>query len=417
MGGGSGPSTNPTRLVPFEQEQDGTTKSCISITGDGTDIIRLAQNKNDPEAYFNPIMVNRTGEGYMVFIEKINDVAEDEQEISILTLSTGSPYKAKFETVVGTSESPYIRIQRGSLKNSKSTEQNLNGMSFYEFTTVNEDQLVKERDVQDGTFKYDFPLNASTKYFADFFQTESSFVLSDAEPTEMTASQSGRIMNVDAQDDSESLTANASVVGGIDDKAAIRAVYEMNPLTFTTTVSEKKQCVVSQFSDAKADPSISFYQDDTYGTNSLANTFNYTDSITTFPTSDGGFWDRNGLTEMQKITFLIDARDNEDTERPLGVTTEYPNSGLYLTQTATLIGAPTLDSNICGGTVLTGTDFVKLETDGDQLQPVKDKNEVVVAVSTIAMSGAGEVSCQTDDGIKVTWDKNGLTVNLPKDDN
>ena len=41
MGGGSGPSTNPTRLVPFEQEQDGATKSCISITG--PDIIRLAQ--------------------------------------------------------------------------------------------------------------------------------------------------------------------------------------------------------------------------------------------------------------------------------------------------------------------------------------------------------------------------------------
>ena len=162
---------------------------------------------------------------------------------------------------------------------------------------------------------------------------------------------------------------------------------------------------------------VSFYDNDKYGTNSLANTFNYTDSITTFPTSDGGFWDRNGLTEMQKITFLIDARDNEDTERPLGVTTEYPNSGLYLTQTATLIGAPTLDSNICGGTVLTGTDFVKLETDGDQLQPVKDKNEVVVAVSTIAMSGAGEVSCQTGDGIKLTWGENGLTGTLPKDDN
>jgi hypothetical protein len=417
MGGGSGPSTNPTRLVPFEQEQDGTTKSCISITGDGTDIIRLAQNQIEPEANFNPLMVNRTGEGYMVFIEKINDVAEDEQEISILTLSTGSPYKQLFRTAVGTSESPYIRIQRGSLKNCKSTEQNLNGMSFYQFTTVGVAQEVKELNIQTGTVAYTFTLNATTTYYANFFETASSFVLSVDEPTEMTASQSGRIMTIDASDDSESLIANATVVGGIDDKAAIRAVYEMNPLTFTTTVSEKKQCVISQFSDAMVDPSISFYKGDMYGKNSYANTYKYSDSITTFPTSDGGIWDRKGLTEMPMISFLIDARENQGTGRPLGITTEYPNSGLYLTQTATLIGAPTLDSKICGGTVLTGIDLVKLEKVGDQVLPVKDKNEVVVAVSTIAMSGAGEVSCQTGNGFKFTWDKNGLTAYLPKDDN
>lgn len=414
MGGGSGPSTNPTRLVPFEQQQDGTTKSCISITGDGTDIIRLARNIDDNEANFNPLMVNRTGDGFMIIFEKIDGVAEDEQEISILTLSTGSPYKPIFETVVG--DRPYIRIVRGSLKNSKSAEQNLDGMSFYEFTTVNQTQLVQERNIQGGE-GYDFTLNASTKYFADFFQTESSFVLSDAEPTEMTASQSGRIMTLDASDDTESLTASADVVGGIADKAAIRAVYEMNPITFTTTGEEKKQCVISQFSDAKPDPSISFYEGDQYGKNSLAYAFNYSDGIEDDPTFDGGFWDRKDLTEPQMISFQIDARENVGTGRPLGVTTEYPNSGLYLTQTATLIGAPTLDSKICGGTVLTGTDFVKLENVGDEVLPVKDKNEVVVSVSTIAMSGAGEVSCQTGDGIKLTWGENGLTVNLPKDDN
>ena len=102
----------------------------------------------------------------------------------------------------------------------------------------------------------------------------------------------------------------------------------------------------------------------------------------------------------------------------LGITTEYPNLGLYQKpKTATLVGAPTLDSKICGGTVLTAADFVRLEKVGDEVQPVKDKNEVVVAVSTIAMSGAGEASCQTDDGIKFTWDENGLTVTLPEDDN
>ena len=414
MGGGSGPSTNPTRLVPFEQEQDGATKSCISITG--PDIIRLAQNSLDPATNFNPLMINRTGDGYMLILEKIDGVADGEQEIIILTVSTGSPYKQLYLTVVGTSESPYIRIQRGSLRNSKSAEQNLNGESFYEFTTAAVFQEVNEKNLQGGS-GYNFTLNASTKYYAEFFGTESSFVLTDAAPTEVTASQSGRIMMTVAEDDAESLTATADVIGGISEKTAIRALYEMNPITFKTTEEEKKQCVISQFSDAMADPSISFYEGDMYGKNSLANTYKYSDKISTDPTFDGGFWERKELVEMQTISFEIDARENENIDAPLGITTEYPNLGLYQTQTATLVGAPTLDSKICGGTVLTAADFVRLEKVGDEVQPVKDKNEVVVAVSTIAMSGAGEASCQTDDGIKFTWDENGLTVTLPEDDN
>lgn len=415
MGGGSGPSTNPTRLVPFEQEQDGATKSCISITG--PDIIRLGQNPDDIAGNFNPLMINRTGDGYMIILEKIDDgVAENEQEIIILTVSTGSPYKQLYRTAVGTSGSPYIRIQKGSLKNSETTEQNLKGNSFYEFTAA-VNQQVKELNIQTGLNDYTFDLIATTKYFLDIFGTESSFILTEAAPTEKTASQSGRIMNVGAVDDSETLTVSADVIGGTSVKEDIRAIYEMNPITFTTTEEEKKQCVISQFSDAKADPSISFYEGDEYGKNSLANTFNYSDSIETDPTFDGGFWNRKDLVEKQTISFQIDARENVAIDAPLGIKTEYPNLGLYQTQTATLVGAPTLDSKICGGTVLTATDFVKFEKVGDDVVPVKDKNEVVVAVSTIAMSGAGEASCQTGDGIKFTWDENGLTVTLPEDDN
>ena len=113
-------------------------------------------------------MINRTGDGYMLILEKIDGVADGEQEIIILTVSTGSPYKQLYGTAVGTSESPYIRIQRGSLRNSKSAEQNLNGESFYEFTTAAVFQEVNEKNLQGGS-GYNFTLNASTKYYAEFF--------------------------------------------------------------------------------------------------------------------------------------------------------------------------------------------------------------------------------------------------------
>ena len=88
MGGGSGPITNPTRLVPFQQ-QDGTTiKPCLTFDLGPDDIIRLAQNIADNEANFNPIMVNRTGEGYMIIIEKINELIISITEANILKQNT-----------------------------------------------------------------------------------------------------------------------------------------------------------------------------------------------------------------------------------------------------------------------------------------------------------------------------------------